>query len=419
MNAERPEDLDDPRSVGDRHDGTGHRFTLGLVAADLLAHPGLFLGLLEQVGDADPVGSPDGDAGLDSCADVVRVDMAVPDAVAADDDDRIAEFSPGVLEARHGVVRCVEEEHDLVAAAVESEAGGLTVDGQRGGSHRDLGRLGQRSAVGDGQDGIEEEHVAAGAGVDDARFGQDGQQVGRPGQRVASPFPGRLSDRQQVGTHVGGDHRRLGRLADHREDRALDRLSDGAVGRLGGGGQSVSEDATVDVAGFVHHAAQCAQHLGQDHARVAPRPHERAVGHGAGHRSQVVVRGLELLERRDRRLGGHGHVRAGVAVRHRVHVEEVEHLPVVDQCVAEADHDGPQADGIQVGCYGHAASVAIPRRALAAPPDRTIDDRGQVPGSEGWSPPGGGRSLAEFPRAGTIAARPDHRRIQDRNGLRL
>ena len=55
-----------------------------------LAAPGLG-DLLGEVGDPDPVRPPGVDAGLDRGADVVDVDVDVPQPVAADDDERVAE----------------------------------------------------------------------------------------------------------------------------------------------------------------------------------------------------------------------------------------------------------------------------------------------------------------------------------------
>ena len=90
------------RPVADRdRDDTGGDVLDGAprtVGRRLLADPRLllaFLDLLEQVGDADLGGTPGDDAGLDGGADVVGVHVAVPDAVAADDDDRVAERAPG------------------------------------------------------------------------------------------------------------------------------------------------------------------------------------------------------------------------------------------------------------------------------------------------------------------------------------
>ena len=60
-------------------------------------------------------GPPGVDAGLDGRADVVGVDVAVPEAVAADHDDGVADAGPHLLEGLDGVVRRAQEVHDLVA----------------------------------------------------------------------------------------------------------------------------------------------------------------------------------------------------------------------------------------------------------------------------------------------------------------
>ena len=55
--------------------------------------------LLEQVGDADlERATIEVERGLDRRADVVGVDVAVPQPVAADDDDRVADLAPPLLE---------------------------------------------------------------------------------------------------------------------------------------------------------------------------------------------------------------------------------------------------------------------------------------------------------------------------------
>ena len=83
-----------------------------------LADPALLLDLVElveQVGDPDLAGSTDLDGGLDRGADLVGVDVAVVDAVAADDDDRVADAGPHLAERRHGLVGRLEQVHHLVA----------------------------------------------------------------------------------------------------------------------------------------------------------------------------------------------------------------------------------------------------------------------------------------------------------------
>ena len=64
----------------------------GSVGIDQRLH---VLELFEQIGDPNLVRPPHGDAGFDTCADVVAVDMTVPESVAADDDDGVTNVSPG------------------------------------------------------------------------------------------------------------------------------------------------------------------------------------------------------------------------------------------------------------------------------------------------------------------------------------
>ena len=82
----------------------------------------------------------------------------------------------------------------------------------------------------------------------------------------------------------------------------------------------------VERALLAEHLGGAAQDLGEDHARVAPRSHQRrarellrdrgAVGRGRG------------LERLDDRASGQRQVRAGVAVRNGIDVEVVDPAPV-------------------------------------------------------------------------------------------
>ena len=80
------------------------RFPTGVLVGDLL----------EEVGDADPAGLPEVEGRFEGGTDVVRVDVEVPDAVAADHHDRITDLSPGRLERLDAVVGQLEEVHHLV-----------------------------------------------------------------------------------------------------------------------------------------------------------------------------------------------------------------------------------------------------------------------------------------------------------------
>ena len=104
------------------------------------------------------------------------------------------------------------------------------------------------------------------------------------------------------------------------------------------------------------------QDLRQDHPRVAPGAHERAVaqalrqvGHvasGAGGTASISAATASQRQ---------GHVGAGVAVGHRVDVEPVEGGPVRDQGVAIGAHDRGE--------------VSVPRGSCAAPMGRPLSVR--------------------------------------------
>jgi hypothetical protein len=171
---------------------------LGVVALQLGLAQGVLLGdLLEQVGHPDllrPATEVERD--LDGGADVVGVDVAVPQAVAADDDDRVADRSPPLLEGLDARRRQVEEVHDLVALLAHVELSvdvGVAVrDGRELllGETTLVGRFGQRLAVDDVERRVEEQEIAGATGVDDACVLQHRQQIGRAVERVLAGRPG-------------------------------------------------------------------------------------------------------------------------------------------------------------------------------------------------------------------------------------
>ena len=125
------------------------------------------------------------DARLDDGADVVGVDMAVPQSVAAHHHDRVAEGIPGDLELIDVLVGCGKQEHHLVAGAggvvnlvSVLAAVKMTMQFRAPGGHRiraaglqacpripvrnhrchlggQLDLVGQRSPVGDAEQGVE------------------------------------------------------------------------------------------------------------------------------------------------------------------------------------------------------------------------------------------------------------------------
>ena len=153
--------------------------------------------LLEQVGDPDLMRSARFDAGFDRGADVVGVDVAVPDAVAADDDDRVAERAPRVLERGDRRVGRVEQVHHLVAQAGDVVAAEVRLD-RRG--REPQRRLGDRPAV----DDLEERGASSSV---------------KP-LPPASTTPALAQHREQVGSAGDGGVGGLGRVREQRGEVA-------------------------------------------------------------------------------------------------------------------------------------------------------------------------------------------------------
>ena len=77
---------------------------------------------------------------------------------------------------------------------------------------------------------------------------------------------------------LGGDDRRLGRFADDRQDRALDRLRDRAVGRLRAPRERVGQIEAVEPGLAGEPLGHAPEDLARDHAGVAAGAHQRAEG---------------------------------------------------------------------------------------------------------------------------------------------
>ena len=207
----------------------------------------------------------------------------------------------------------------------------------RVGGVRGLARRRRRSAVaspaaiGRPRDAVEraleQAEQALAAGVDDVRLAQDRQQGRRLRDGALGGVEGRGEHRLDVVVALGGGDRGGRRLADDREDRALDRLGDGLVGRLRALVERVREVEAVEppLAGeAVRHAGQ---DLAGDDAGVAAGAHQRPEAHGLGHPLDVGV-GADLVGLLERGADRGQHVRAGVAVRDREHVERVDLVDV-------------------------------------------------------------------------------------------
>ena len=121
LHPEGAEDASDPVTARHRDHRGDRRRTEGDVGGTAvgglrgLSDPAFLLDLLEKVGDPDVPRPSHVERGFDGRADLVGVDVAVPEAVAPDHDDRVTETSPDLLEHRNRLVGRFEEVHHLVA----------------------------------------------------------------------------------------------------------------------------------------------------------------------------------------------------------------------------------------------------------------------------------------------------------------
>ena len=181
---------------------------------------GLVCCLVEQVGHLDPLRAAQGDTRLDRRTNAFGVDVAVPDTFIAHDDDRVAERRPVGAEpvACRRLLR-PEQEHHLVAETrnVASACG-----------RDELLRRSPEDRF--GQDDVlarhlfekchEQQQESRTPCVDHARFLEDRQEFGGVGEGLLGSA---VHAKQEVGQVLAGAGlvvgSRLGRLAQHREDR--------------------------------------------------------------------------------------------------------------------------------------------------------------------------------------------------------
>ena len=135
--------------------------------------------------------------------------------------------------------------------------------------------------------GLQDQDVAGGTGVDDAGAGQRGQLCGRGVQGLARGTEGGGGDVVQAGGGVGGHLlRRRGGLGGHGQDGALDRAGDARPRQVAGppqrAGQGPAVHALPTVRLLADDLAQPPHELAEDHPGVAAGREERGSGQAVG-----------------------------------------------------------------------------------------------------------------------------------------
>ena len=312
-----------PRSVT----GSARRRRL-VGATPRLAHPALLLDLLEQVGDADvarPAGSRCAASIAAPMSSVWMWQFQMPSPPTTTIESPMPAHTS--LNAGIVVVGRLEEVHDLVAQVAD-----VAVAVRRRRPRRRIGRrgpstsrLGHGPAVDDVRGSASSSSRKPGAaGVDDA-----GVAAAPAAARACAPSGVGAAGRGRV-EHVdravaavaGRRSARLGGLADDGEDRALDRAHHRLVGGVGGRGAAPRRASAPSTPSA---SANAVGEAPQDLRRITPElprapisePWLIALQTSAMSASAPPSSAHHRLERER-------HVRAGVAVGHRVDVEPVE-----------------------------------------------------------------------------------------------
>ena len=253
--------------------------------------------LLGEVGDPDPVRAAGLDTGLDGRADVVDVDVHVPQAVAAHDHERVAE--PASTRSQHRAAALVRASSRYITSyacrrptGVAGHAVRGTAGGQRRGARPTRARAGGRGA-------------RRSPPRTRRRAGRTGRGRRRPPRRrgrapaaargcaarASAPRRGGGCPTSTGGVGVGRAPAPRRRPRGDGEDRALDRAGDGGVRAGRWPAQRAAQRpaaATAPGPTPATTSAQPAQELAEDHPGVAAGAEERAPGQASASRARSV-----------------------------------------------------------------------------------------------------------------------------------
>ena len=188
-----------------------------------------------------------------------------------------------------------------------------------------------------GEHGVEDDHVALAARVDDAGLFQHGILVDGVLQRLVAGLQRALQRLLQALFGLGGFLRGGGGQAGNGEDGALGGLHDGLVGGLHavdhGGGKFIGAGGLQ----ILQPLGDAAEQQAEDDAGVAARAAQQRGGHAGGGLGDGVE--ISLFQLLGGAAEGQAHVGAGIAVRHGKDVQLVDGLHVtVKRRVGAQDH---------------------------------------------------------------------------------
>ena len=280
------------------------------------------------------------------------MDVAVPDSVAPHHHDGIPQSLPSGTEFADPVVFGLQEEHHLIASAVGGGGSVGVVGPGHGRTHSRRGvdgrRVGQRTAVHCGRHRVQKQQEPRSPSIHHVGPGQLGQQLGRAIKRGPA---GLLASLHHLDEAVDPLLNRLcgggGHVSDNSENGALHRGGHRLIGRGRSLLQRTGQHRRVDVAGGGHRVGETPQDLRQDHARIAPGTHQRAMADGVAHLAHLVPGGRHLGYHR---FQGERHIGAGIAVGNRVDIQLVDDVAVHAEGVSEPLHSGSQSLGAQAVC---------------------------------------------------------------------
>ena len=216
--------------------------------------------------------------------------------------------------------------------------------GYRRGGHRLGGDLYLAAQI--SKHSFKDNYVALAAGINNARLAQNGVNVHGVVKCLFSRLYGGVEHRLNVLGILCKAHRRGGRHACNRENSTLGRLHDRLVGCIDTVIHSGGKFLCADGLHALESARNSAEQQGQDNSGVASCAAQQCACNAVGSR----IHGIVFLFSELGSCGIHGktHIRAGITVGNREHIQLVYHLCIFCKCRIGAKNHVFKRRGINV-----------------------------------------------------------------------